>query len=146
MTPGRRLTVALVGLIALVVFGWFFKDLAGGTGTTPSATPTVSGSATPGKDSGFEVKALSSLPAEATATWKLIEGNGPFPYPRNDGVTFQNREKRLPAKANDYYREYTVPTPKSPDRGARRLITGSKKELYYTADHYESFVVVDVTR
>ena len=34
-------------------------------------------------------------------------------------------------------------TPGSVDRGARRLIHGSGAQLYYTADHYQSFVVVD---
>lgn len=154
MSPGRRLTVALVGLIALVVVGWFVKD------TTSSETPTARnpvGSASPavppavvsnvpGSKSGLDVEALSSLPAEAGATWKLIEANGPFPYPRNDGVTFQNREKRLPAKDSGYYKEYTVPTPGSKDRGARRIVTGSEKEVFYTGDHYSTFVVVDVTK
>jgi guanyl-specific ribonuclease Sa len=100
----------------------------------------------PGATSGLPVKSLSSLPAQAKATWDLIAKGGPFPYPRNDGVTFQNREQRLPAKPGDYYREYTVPTPGSDDRGARRLVTGSSDEVYYTGDHYESFVVVDVSK
>jgi guanyl-specific ribonuclease Sa len=99
----------------------------------------------PGADSGLPVEPLSSLPAQVKTTWELIGRGGPFPYPRNDGVAFQNREKLLPAKPADYYREYTVPTPGSDDRGARRLVTGSSDEVYYTADHYESFVVVDVT-
>ena len=30
MSPGRRLTVALVGLFALVVVGWFVKDNTSG--------------------------------------------------------------------------------------------------------------------
>ncbi|HZR01739.1 MAG TPA: ribonuclease domain-containing protein, partial [Burkholderiales bacterium] len=38
-----------------------------------------------------------------------------------------------------YYREYTVPTPGASDRGARRIITGTAGERYYTADHYRSF-------
>ncbi len=159
MTPGRRLSVALVGLIALVVFGWVFKDLTSSstpsTGSTsssakPSApgrsTSAAPGGAVAGTGSGLEVKPLSSLPAQAADTWKLIEKNGPFPYPRNDGVQFQNREKRLPAKSGAYYKEYTVPTPGSPDRGARRLITGDESEVYYTSDHYDSFVVVDVRK
>ncbi|CAL9601628.1 ribonuclease domain-containing protein [Saccharothrix sp. NPDC042600] len=158
MTPARRLTVALVGLIALVVIGYFAKDLGGSTEppptTTSATTKGAAGSGTasagkpdrvPGAASGLPVKALTSLPGEAKATWELIERGGPFPYPRNDGVTFQNREKRLPAKSGDYYREYTVPTPGSDDRGARRLVTGREREVYYTGDHYESFVVVDVT-
>ncbi|MET8764374.1 ribonuclease domain-containing protein [Lentzea sp. NPDC004782] len=156
MSPGRRLTVALVGLIALVVVGWFVKDNVSSSppaGQIPigsvslTAPPTfVSVSGVPGAKSGLDVKALSSLPAEAAKTWKLIESNGPFPYPRNDGVTFENREKRLPQQKSGYYKEYTVPTPGSPDRGARRLITGSAREVFYTGDHYSTFVVVDVSK
>ncbi|WP_367131287.1 ribonuclease domain-containing protein [Saccharothrix sp. HUAS TT1] len=141
MTPARRLSVALLGLIALVVVGYFAKDL---TGTSTDPAPSVSG--VPGAGSGLPVEALSSLPEQVRATWELIGRGGPFPYPRNDGVTFQNREERLPDQPRDYYREYTVPTPGSDDRGARRLVTGSSDEVYYTADHYESFVVVDVSR
>ena len=59
---------------------------------------------------------------------------------------FDNREKRLPGKKSGYYHEYTVKTPGSADRGARRLITGQAHELYYTGDHYASFVVVDPAR
>ncbi|WP_434448803.1 ribonuclease domain-containing protein [Lentzea sp. E54] len=146
MSPGRRLTVALVGLIALVVVGWFVKDTTSSETPPASNQPSASRLAVPGSSSGLDVEALSSLPAEAGATWKLIEANGPFPYPRNDGVTFQNREKRLPAKDSGYYKEYTVPTPGSKDRGARRIVTGSEKEVFYTGDHYSTFVVVDVTK
>ena len=50
-----------------------------------------------------------------------------------------NRERLLPAQPEGYYREYTVRTPDSPDRGARRIVAGRGGELYYTDDHYESF-------
>jgi guanyl-specific ribonuclease Sa len=62
---------------------------------------------------------------------------------RQDGSTFQNREQRLPEKPYGYYKEYTVETPGSRDRGARRLILGSDGEAYYTNDHYETFVKID---
>lgn len=78
------------------------------------------------------------LPAEARQTLQLIERGGPFPY-RKDGSTFQNREKRLPAKPRGCYREYTVPTPGSPDRGARRIVAACDGPRYYTSDHYRSF-------
>jgi ribonuclease T1 len=52
---------------------------------------------------------------------------------------FQNREGQLARKPRGYYHEYTVPTPGSRDRGARRLITGQGGEVYYTEDHYRSF-------
>ncbi|WP_371526449.1 ribonuclease [Streptomyces sp. NBC_01283] len=87
----------------------------------------------------------SKLPDQAHDTLDLIEAGGPYPYPQ-DGTVFQNREGVLPAQSSSYYHEYTVVTPGSPDRGARRIVTGEKtKEDYYTADHYESFDLVDHT-
>jgi ribonuclease T1 len=87
---------------------------------------------------GFATIRVDQLPPEARDTLALIAQGGPFPY-RQDGVVFQNREKYLPAKPNGYYHEYTVKTPGSPDRGARRIITGGGGEMYYTDDHYASF-------
>ncbi len=81
---------------------------------------------------------VSRLPSEARHTLALIDAGGPFPY-RQDGVVFQNREGELPPEPSGYYREFTVPTPGSPDRGARRIIAGEKGERYYTSDHYRSF-------
>lgn len=83
------------------------------------------------------------LPPEARETLRLIDTNGPFPYKR-DGITFQNRERRLPGQENGYYREYTVTTPGSKDRGARRIISGGKPpvEFYYTDDHYKTFSLI----
>ncbi len=88
----------------------------------------------------------SALPREAQQTLALIKSGGPFPY-RKDGVTFGNREKRLPLRDHGYYREYTVPTPGERDRGARRIVAGKGErgdvrtsgEYYYTDDHYTSF-------
>ena len=82
----------------------------------------------------------AGLPPEALETLALIQRGGPFPY-RKDGTTFQIRERLLPAKPRGYYREYTVPTPGSRDRGARRIVAGGNppEVFYYTADHYSSF-------
>lgn len=92
------------------------------------------------RDNRVGVIAAEKLPAEARETLKLIDAGGPFPY-RRDGIRFQNRERRLPERAKTYYREYTVPTPGSKDRGARRIVTGDQPPavFYYTADHYKSF-------
>jgi guanyl-specific ribonuclease Sa len=90
--------------------------------------------------------ALSTLPPQAAETVRLIERGGPFPYPHNDGVVFHNNEGHLPAEPDGYYHEYTVPTPGSPTRGPRRLIEGKDGTFYYTGDHYQSFVIVDVHR
>ncbi len=81
---------------------------------------------------------IEQLPPEAARTLALIERGGPFPY-RRDGAVFRNRERRLPAREQGYYREYTVPTPGAKDRGARRIVAGRGSEYYYTDDHYESF-------
>jgi ribonuclease T1 len=59
-----------------------------------------------------------------------------------DGAVFGNREGRLPARPRGYYREYTVKTPGSPDRGARRIVGGSNGEFYYTDDHYNTFKLI----
>ncbi|NOT88225.1 MAG: ribonuclease [Lysobacter sp.] len=80
------------------------------------------------------------LPAEAIDTLRLIERGGPYPYRQDDGV-FGNRERRLPQQSRGYYREYTVETPGSRDRGARRIIAGGRPpvEYFYTDDHYGRF-------
>jgi ribonuclease T1 len=91
----------------------------------------------PAKD-GLPTVGVGQLPVEAQTTLMLIDKGGPFPY-QQDGVVFQNRERLLPAQARGYYHEYTVPTPGSRDRGARRIITGEQAERYYTDDHYRSF-------
>lgn len=94
-------------------------------------------------DEHAPVVALSSLPKEAQQTHRLIRSGGPFPYSK-DGAVFGNRERQLPRRERGFYREYTVPTPGSRDRGARRLVCGGHQPTdpeacFYTADHYASF-------
>jgi guanyl-specific ribonuclease Sa len=105
---------------------------------TASPTPGGLRIATPLPGDRLATIRLDRLPKEAHDTIRLIARNGPFPY-RQDGVVFENREGRLPRKPGGYYREYTVVTPGSSDRGARRLVRGSQEELFYTDDHYDSF-------
>ena len=81
---------------------------------------------------------VSDLPPEALDTLRLIEDGGTFPYSK-DGTVFSNHEGLLSKKPSGYYREYTVKTPGSPDRGARRIVAGNGGEYYYTDDHYRSF-------
>ncbi|MFI9827633.1 MAG: ribonuclease [Streptomyces sp.] len=85
----------------------------------------------------------SALPSQAHDTLDLIEQGGPYPYSQ-DGSVFQNREGVLPSQSSGYYHEYTVITPGSSTRGARRIVTGQKsQEDYYTADHYATFRLVN---
>jgi ribonuclease T1 len=97
----------------------------------------------PSADASVPQVQISSLPAEARHTEELIRRGGPFAYAK-DGSVFGNRERQLPSSPRGYYREYTVKTPGSPDRGARRIVCGGSQPTkpdacYYTADHYASF-------
>lgn len=88
---------------------------------------------------------LTELPRQGVETYRLIRQGGPFPYEK-DGVVFGNRERQLPAQKRGYYREYTVATPGSRDRGARRIVCGGPPRTpdacYYTTDHYASFRMI----
>lgn len=80
---------------------------------------------------------------EVNKTLDRIESGRPFKHAQ-DGTTFRNREGKLPGhKDPDYYREYTVETPGSRDRGARRIVRGTGGETYYTDDHYKNFIQID---
>jgi ribonuclease T1 len=93
-------------------------------------------------ESGLAAVRLAELPIQARETYGLIRQGGPFPYGK-DGTVFGNRERILPGATRGYYREYTVTTPGSRDRGARRIVCGGPARAphacYYTADHYASF-------
>ncbi|GHB63741.1 ribonuclease [Streptomyces viridiviolaceus] len=95
----------------------------------------------PERSAGMATVRESELPAEARETLRLIDAGGPFPYER-DGAVFGNFEGLLPRHERGYYHEYTVGTPGSRDRGARRIVTGRHGETYYTDDHYDSFRAV----
>ncbi|WP_460406926.1 guanyl-specific ribonuclease [Actinophytocola sediminis] len=125
--------------LLVVVFG-----MLGLTSATFAATPELA-IAQPvcGDTSSYDLVPLADLPPEAADTADLIAAGGPFPYPQ-DGTVFQNRESLLPDCALGYYHEYTVDTPGSPDRGARRIVTGEDGEHFYTDDHYASFVLIDL--
>ncbi len=107
-------------------------DRAGDARRRPARCPTID------EFSGLPFVVLADLPPEAQDTVDLIDADGPFPYDQ-DGGTFGNLEGLLPDFEDGYYPEYTVETPGSPDRGARRIIAGADGELYWTDDHYESF-------
>ncbi|MFG3587808.1 ribonuclease domain-containing protein [Streptomyces sp. NPDC047990] len=123
--PRLTRTGSLVALLSAL--------LVGGTAVAPAdAAATAVGSVCYG-----------ALPAQAHDTLDLIAAGGPFPYPQ-DGVVFQNREGVLPGQSTGYYHEYTVITPGSPTRGAKRVVTGRKtREDYYTSDHYVTFKLIN---
>ena len=118
----------LAGLVLLVAgAAAVFDDAAG---RAPSSADAV-------------IVARAELPPEAILTERAIRRGGPFPYAK-DGSVFGNRERLLPAQPRGYWREYTVPSPGSRDRGPRRIVCGGAAPAlpdacYYSGDHYASF-------
>ncbi|MCX3063014.1 ribonuclease [Streptomyces beihaiensis] len=138
-TPPRFLSVA--ALAAALLVGGPTAVAAQAAPAPAASAPTVS-TATLSADSVGSI-CYSDLPSQAYDTLDLIASDGPFPYSQ-DGTVFQNREGILPSEPTGYYHEYTVITPGSPTRGARRIVTGERsQEDYYTSDHYASFDLID---
>lgn len=142
-----RRTAQLLSIPALVLVAglvWWLQG-PGSDDTGPSApdqAPTSSseqGEMPATDDDGIPYVALDQLPPEAAETVELIDAGGPFPFPGKDGSTFGNLEGLLPDRPRGYYAEYTVETPGLDHRGARRIVSGGRGELYWTEDHYESF-------
>ncbi|MFJ4961598.1 ribonuclease domain-containing protein [Streptomyces sp. NPDC088729] len=141
-----------VALLSLLLASGPLTAQAATPATAPPARSASSVSAPASSPAALSPAALSAavgtvcysaLPAQAHDTLDLIAAGGPYPY-EQDGTVFQNREGILPSQGSGYYHEYTVVTPGSPTRGARRVVTGEQsQEDYYTADHYESFDLVD---
>jgi guanyl-specific ribonuclease Sa len=127
-------------LVVLLVFGLWLWTQQRASSPGPSDAPAGAVLSLPTAPAGDTASLPAFLPAEAHEVLRRIAQGGPFEY-RQDGGVFQNRERRLPTQPRGYYHEYTVETPGSRDRGARRIITGGEppREYWYTDDHYRSF-------
>ncbi|AOR35464.1 ribonuclease N [Streptomyces fodineus] len=131
-----RLLAGVLAVVLAVLLAGCSSGSGSGSGSGVGASASV-----PAWAHGMGTVRQAQLPAEARRTLGLIDKGGPFPYAK-DGVVFGNFEGRLPRHQRGYYREYTVRTPGSRDRGARRIVTGQGGEIYYTDDHYNSFRAV----
>ena len=91
----------------------------------------------------------------------------PMPY-SNDGNVHSKPHAGLPKKPAGYYLEYTLIVPNRPTgakpepvvigggtymtgavlsaRGAERLMIGNHREVYYTPDHYTTFIYLAIVR
>jgi guanyl-specific ribonuclease Sa len=91
----------------------------------------------------------------------------PMPYD-NDGNIHSKPHNGLPGKPAGYYLEYTLIVPNRPTgsgpepvviggvtymagpvqsfRGAERLMIGGGREVYYTPDHYSTFIYLSIVR
>ena len=135
LQPAAYIRAAVQLAAVLVIAGLFACSSSAGTPASAVQVPAGSVSATQGTIRAWD------LPQEARETLHLIKNGGPFPYSK-DGSVFGNYEGLLPHEPSGYYHEYTVLTPGSKDRGARRIIAGSGGEYYYTSDHYASFKLI----
>ncbi|MEU7162377.1 ribonuclease domain-containing protein [Streptomyces chrestomyceticus] len=134
---------ALLACLLLLVSGCSGGGGQGGgqgSAKSPHGAPSTS-TAAPDWAKGMATVPAGKLPEQARDTLRLIDARGPFPYPK-DGTVFGNHERQLPKQKRGYYHEYTVRTPGSKDRGARRIVTGNSHETYYTDDHYRTFKAV----
>lgn len=85
-----------------------------------------------------------------------IYNGAQLPYSQ-DGVVFKNKEGILPQQPSGYYHEYTLMTGNAPHtvviggvtyqvsadlgtRGAERIVIGGGKRIYYSPDHYRTFI------
>lgn len=128
-------------LAAIVLLGlWAWSQRLGNNGVDTSAPAPATRPAPAGQAPTAPARHPAFLPPEAQPVLAAIARGGPYAY-RQDGGVFHNREGRLPAQPRGYYREFTVDTPGSPDRGPRRIVTGGQppREYWYSDDHYRSF-------
>lgn len=149
----RRPAWLFVAVVLIGLWAWSQRPRNGAGPGVESAASAVAARSDPSPTRSLPPTTPTSpasrypdfLPREAHAVLDAIARGGPYAY-RQDGHVFQNRERRLPAQPQGYYREYTVPTPGSRDRGPRRIVTGQgvagrspPREYWYSADHYRSF-------
>jgi ribonuclease T1 len=134
----RRAPLLLLLAALLVLLVGACGSKTAGSSPSGSSVPEAASLAPASATTDLPTMTVGQLPPEGVETLRLIKDGGPFPYSK-DGSTFQNREGILPSQPKGFYQEYTVETPGSDDRGARRIIGGDDGSRFYTDDHYASF-------
>jgi len=136
------------------------SDGRGGPACTPS--PKL----TPGSGYAPQVNDQRRF-ASITDLLSRIAACRPLPY-AHDGIVNNNREGMLPQQPKGYYLEYTLmvdgrKTGDGPEpidiggrtymsgamlsaRGPERLIIGGRERVYYTPDHYKTFIELTIVR
>jgi guanyl-specific ribonuclease Sa len=162
MTTKRRTLATLLGLLVLLagVAGRFLpgagSQAADSSPTAPASTPQGRSNAPAGEAADDDGKdrvqpslGNASLDAQVLAVVESFDRTGqPPPGVAQGGQRggppgqFANAEGRLPAQPPGYYTESDVWPRGKRGRGAERLVFGRGGEVYYTGDHYGSFVRV----
>ena len=123
---------------------------------TPTEAPTAAPTAPPIDENGsyfdrdhvaLYIKTYGRLPsnfitkAEARQLgWKSGNVQKYAPGKAIGGDTFQNREGILPKTSGVTYKECDIDTDGKKDRGSKRIVFGSDGRVFYTDDHYVTFV------
>ncbi|HJV49023.1 MAG TPA: ribonuclease domain-containing protein [Geothrix sp.] len=135
MTRWRRILANLAaGLVGVAAF---LSVPACGPGAPPPAPPPAQVQAAP----------QDAIPPYVRETLAYLRQHGYAPPGYVGGRVFGNYEGQLPRynvrRKRIEYREWDVrPKAEGHNRGAERLITGSDGRVWYTADHYRTFVEV----
>jgi ribonuclease T1 len=161
--PRRRVPrrVGIVGAIALLI-------AAIAAGISQQQTPAPAPSRQTSQPTASRPAAKPNAPAPATAaatTYETFDGrviDDPIEV-REIGVTladiadgtpdrfradreiYENRGKHLPEHPRGFWHAFTVVTPSENDRGPRRLVVGKDGSVWFTRDHYRTFVRLRVT-
>lgn len=131
--------VGQIGVLANVGVQWYG---IGASLATPKYVPRfISGVRVTNRRTGETISGTVDL----GPTLERIQRGARFPH-RNDGSIFRNLPVNgrclLPTKPNGYYTEFVVPTPGINGPGPQRLVVGQGGEVYYTPDHYQTFIPV----
>ncbi|NKY37065.1 ribonuclease [Nocardia speluncae] len=144
---------AVVAIVVALLSTQAGDDGASDTAATLSSgtTSAVSGKPAPGKAAPGDspvVSRVAGVPERAYETLEEIDA-GRWPDSANapgtkGGITFRNREGRLPATGESgkrvEYLEWDVnPKKRGQSRDAERIVTGSDGSAWYTGDHYDTF-------
>jgi guanyl-specific ribonuclease Sa len=113
----------------------------------PSASPSPSGVPSPGETRGLKTLGKKPLDTQIAVVVGNMDRTGRPPSGVAQGGrkgsrsgVFQNAERRLPVRAPGYYKESDVWPRRAGARGPERLVFGRESEVYYSPDHYRSFV------
>ena len=93
-------------------------------------------------DAATQKATVSAKDLGVDKTVKRIERGKKHPHP-NDGTIFRNDKNILPPKPNGYYHEFVHPTEGVNHAGPQRIIKGQGGEIYYSPDHYKTFIKIE---
>lgn len=139
MKRDRRDPRAILAALALIAFAWIPAPLA----AFASPAQPASGAGR-GRAAELDLSAVAS-PAHRAQIARVVESMDRTGAPPRGVVqggrrgVFRNAEGLLPRQRLGYWIESDV-WPKKGPRDAERLVFGRSREVYWTRDHYQSFV------